>query len=224
MTSRPASPLARVRNTVAASCLLALTTCKPAPQPAPPPASLRMSAAPAFTAPVDSLSRALIVAYARGLTYDTAKAVSDAQYLVIAQAGRLVVGPYAQVAPEVGAAANTREALGRGRIIGRITLDAAYSPQGLSAGTSYVWVDSVAGSFRMVFVPDSTGPMTSRPLTFHPHPSGDSMPYRSAARITESRVVGFESTCWLCLVTLWCTDGGPGGVAAKVDTLVARPE
>ncbi len=224
MTSRLSSRLARVWNAVAASCLLVFAGCKPAPQPAAPPAGPRASVAPAFTAPVDSLSRAEIVAYARGLSYDTAKAVSDAQYLVIAQAGRLVVGPYAQVAPEVGAAANTRETLGQGRIIGRITLDADYPPHGLSAGTSYVWVDSVGGTFRMVYVPDSAGPMTSRPLTFHPHPSSDAAPYRSAARITDTKGAGFASNCYLCLVIFWCSDGGPGGGLAKVDTLAAGRE
>ncbi len=126
---------------------------------------------PPFSERVESVPRELILGYARQLEFDTSAAASDAQNLVYRRGDAVVVGPFAQIAPERGAGSLSDAQLARGRIIARVSVSDSYPPLGLARGVSYLWVDSLASGFRWVIVPtDPALPLRAAPLTRTRHP------------------------------------------------------
>jgi hypothetical protein len=130
------------------------------------------TAAPPFAgSPVGEVPRGEFLGYARSLAYDTARAAGDQQPLPLwDEAGAVVRHVTVRVEPERGAAFLSRAELGAGRIIARYQARSAYPPLGIPAGRSYVWVDSLGGSFREVVVPDGEGPVVEMPLEIEAHP------------------------------------------------------
>jgi len=196
--------------------LLAVGCNRTAPPPGRAVAGPRPTPAPALALPVDSSSHAALLAYAHGLSFDTTAPGVDRRYLVVAQGERLVVGPYAELAPEIGAAAISHADLVRGRILARVTVEGA---GGSAPGVAYIWVDSVAGGFRAVFVPVSgAARMKVAPVTLAhygpeaafcqvlavgrlqdagpPDPPGDPLPFSAALR----------KVCVPCDCTMCCSD------------------
>jgi len=129
-----------------AAALLAVAACAPRPQPGP-----RATPPPHF-ATLREATRAELIAYGQSLQYDTTQPAMDARYLVVPRGGQLTIGPYATLAPEIGAA-NTHDGLSQGRIFARLTLSEALPEAGLPAGITYVWVDSAGPGLRAMLVP-----------------------------------------------------------------------
>ncbi|MGH7751610.1 MAG: hypothetical protein ACREN5_02240, partial [Gemmatimonadales bacterium] len=76
----------------------------------------------------------------------------------------------------------TRQELGAGRVILRITSEAAYPSLGVRAGVNYVWVDSLTGRFRaLVFSDDPRQPPLAVPLGLRQH----ALQHPVAARFVE---------------------------------------
>jgi hypothetical protein len=147
-----------------------VVSCQPRPNPADTASTsgsksdtteVRPTPPPTTFTTFDSASRTDLLAYARSLTFDTLQPMMDAQYLVLEHDGRLEVGPFARLSPEIGAAVITGPALDSGRILARFVLDRAFPEGGLPAGTTYVWVDSTARGFRSTFIPADSGVRTS---------------------------------------------------------------
>lgn len=170
-------------------------------------AQVQASAAPSFQAPIDSLPRDSIIAYGRRLTFDTSHAGSDAQHLVARRGGRLVVGPFARIAPEDRLHRLRRADLAAGRIVARIDSDGAYPERGIAAGVNYLWVDSTASGWRSVVVPEDPGqPMAVKTLRFAAH--GRALPAAeepAQARWTWSPDGGAMAECYVCPPPdFWC--------------------
>ncbi len=207
--------------------------CNRAPAPLPQQLGPRPTPAPGFSGRVDSVPRESVLAYARSLTFDTVAPAVDRRYIVLAQGQQLTVGPFAELAPEIGAAAISRGDLARGRVLARVTLDAAVPGAGLEAGPAYVWVDSVPGGFmvngvrryfRAVYLPDRVGAalkVTPVSLTGPYGSTRNWCPAYAAARFmarrlpsptalrtrslsTTSRVMLYD--CWPCDCTWCCPD------------------
>jgi len=152
---------------LAAATLLALTSCQRAPAPAAGPGTPtpRPTPAPHFTS-VAAAGRAEILAYADSLKFDASMPAMDAQYLLVPRRGRLDVGPYAEVSPEIGAASITHDALTQGRILARLVMNQPYPVAGFPSGVTYVWIDSGSAGFQATLVPKTlTAPITHRPVT-----------------------------------------------------------
>jgi hypothetical protein len=79
-------------------------------------------------------TRAQVLAYAQGLTFDARRAASTA-------CGELTFG----YEPVNGLGRITPADIRAGRIIGRISLNVPAMRLGLAAGVTYVWIDSIAG-------------------------------------------------------------------------------
>jgi len=178
---------------------------------APPPAQAagpRPTPAPTFTLPVDSSSHAALLAYAHTLTFDTTAPGVDRRYLVVGQGQHLAVGPFVELAPEIGSAAVGHADLVRGRILARITVDGT-RPVGTVTGVAYLWVDSTAGGLRAVVVPESpTEGLKSTAVSLGGYGSDRSYcPNFAVARIVAQRV-GY---------------GPPGQVAPRTMMAVAKP-
>lgn len=176
------------------------TEAPPATQQARP-----ATPAPPFTAALEGATRDSIIAYGRSLTYDTSHAASDAQHLVARRNGRLVLGPYARIAPESRSHRLNREDLARGRVVARIDADGPYPERAIPAGISYLWVDSVAAGWRSVVVPeDPSQPMAARPMLFVQHRRAEPVAEEPAqARWSWSAENGTIDDCWDCMI-MWC--------------------
>lgn len=115
----------------------------PAPTPAPPFGS------------IDQASHAEILAYARGLRYDTRTGVADSQALAVANhpgakcPDECRYGAVASIHPEVGTLGMGEVELKAGRVIARIVSadDKPYEKFNLGPrDTVYVWVDAASGA------------------------------------------------------------------------------
>lgn len=206
-----------------AAVLLALG-CNRAAPPASQAAGPRPTPAPTFTLPIDSSSHAALLAYAHGLAFDTTVPAVDRRYLVVAQGQRLSVGPFVELAPQIGAAAISHADLARGRILARVKVDGTRPFIGTAAGTAYLWVDSAAGSFREVIVPESpAAPLTGTPVTLGSYgPATTYCANLAVARINTDRVTtpadppGAPAVmattgtgrivCYPCNCTICCSD------------------
>jgi hypothetical protein len=207
-----------------AAVLLALGCNRAAPPPAGQAAGPRPTPAPTFTLPIDSSSHAALLAYAHGLAFDTTVPAVDRRYLVVAQGQRLSVGPFVELAPEIGAAAISHADLARGRILARVKVDGTRPFIGTAVGTAYLWVDSAPGGFREVIVPEAAAaPLTSTPVMLAPYGSATYCANLAVARINTQRVagpaadppgapavMGTTSTarivCYPCNCTICCSD------------------
>lgn len=157
---------------------LTVAACGPGRQPGP-----RATPPPPFQT-FGAASRAELIAYAHSLQFDTLQPAMDAQYLVVPRARQLAVGPYASVAPEIGAAV-TEGAFTRGRIFARLWFKQAGPELGVPAGFAYVWVDSVGGAIRAMLVPenDSFPVVTAKTVATTPAcPAGPACCTRAIAR------------------------------------------
>ncbi len=181
--------------------VIALSACQRRPLDEPPPA--RETPPPPFAGLVNTTPRGAVLAYGRSLQFDTSHAAADAQHLVVRRDGQLVIGPYALLAPEMGSAGMQRSSLGAGRIVARITTDGPYPELGLATGENYMWVDSVQGGWRVVFVPaDSSQPMASRPMGYREHRRVTPLAREPAS----ARWTGTDQPepCWPCWPVGWC--------------------
>jgi len=189
------------------------------------PAGPRPTPAPEFTLPVTAASHADLVAYAHSLTFDTTAPGVDRRYLVVAQGTRLVVGPFAELAPEIGAAAISHQDLVQGRILARLTVEGTQPVIGSAAGTAYLWVDSVGDALRSVVVPESLGaPMVvTHVVASHYGPAGAfcstlavarfmtdwgvrrASPRGGRASLTTLKALG-SIACWPCDCKMCCSD------------------
>lgn len=151
-----------------------------------------------FGARVDSISRDSAVAYAkRRLRWDTSYARSDVRRVAWRQRGQAVVGPIAEIAPERGAHRLSRRQLAEGRIIARVRTAAAIPPLGLTAGVSYLYVDSIAQGFRWVIIPENpTEPMRQLPLGIRVHSGLSGRPLAGrAAFLLDVAAGGIQVPC-----------------------------
>jgi len=149
------------------AALLAVTAaaaggCAKQPAPAVQQSAVRQvgpraTPAPSFRTLVDSTSRAALLAYAHGLQFDSTSYGADAQYVTLRRGGRIVLGAFLAVAPEIGAAALTDQEVAQGRILSRLKVSAAAPGFSLASGVYYVWVDSTGGSYRALIVPEAAG-------------------------------------------------------------------
>src|SRR5439155_1785336 len=124
MSSSRNSPIAR---SVVGGALLILGVV------ACPPASPGGTPAAPF-AGVSGTPRQALLAYAHGLSFDTARGAGDEQPLPVMDSGRVVPGPMVRIEPERGAAFLTRAQLGQGRIIARYRAQGAYALLGVPDG------------------------------------------------------------------------------------------
>jgi len=126
-----------------------------------------------LTAP-DASNRGDVIAYARMLDFDTASDAGDTRRLSTPSCVTCAFGPLATIQPERGTVTLTQAELASGRIIARIvSRDAeAWSDFALTPrDTTYLWVDSLAGAWRMIFVPNrKDAEMVVRPMTIRYHP------------------------------------------------------
>ena len=126
---------------------LTVTACQPregGPRPTPPPPFASFAAA----------SRADLMTYAHSLQFDTNGLAADAQYLAVPHEHQLVKGPYAALAPEIGAA-TIHDAFTPGHFLARLELDSALPEAKLPRGVTYIWVDSIGTAPRAVLVPEN---------------------------------------------------------------------
>lgn len=112
----------------------------------------------------DLTDRRAVLAYARGLPYDTAHGVIDEQYLTPVRVGKALAagpvtsgeGPLARVEPMRESYLFTRVELSDGRVVARmINRDSLpYPSLALAAyDTTYMWVDSAAtGRWRALYL------------------------------------------------------------------------
>jgi len=205
----------------ALSVVLLAAGCQRTPAPAAQATGPRPTPAPAFPLPIDSSSHGALLRYAHTLTFDTTAPGVDRRYLVVGQGQHLTVGPFVELAPEIGAAAVGHADLVRGRILARITVEGTRSV-GTVTGVAYLWVDSTAGGLRAVVVPESpTEGMKSTPVSLGSYGSDRSYcPTFAAARIIEQRLgadpPGREAprmmmavarpVCWPCDCGICCAD------------------
>lgn len=189
------------------------------------------TAAPPFSARVETVPRDTILAYASRLAFDTSIAASDAQHLLLRRGDAVVVGPFAQIAPERGAGSLSKAQLASGRIIARVSASDSYPPLGLSRGVSYLWADSAPGGWRAVVVPANPAEqLRTVPLGYK---RGDSLalahtcsPTRAAWATSPYPLAG--SPWWVCCTTYGCCCFGrpcedftinPGGPWPPLDSL-----
>jgi len=116
---------------------------------------------PPFQGDIDRAPRADVLAYARGLPYETSFGAGDDQRLLVRQDSIIRYGPNARIEAMKGAAGLTRDDLARGRIVARLLNrdQEPYAKLALgSRDTTYWWVDSVAtGQWRSLYISsDST--------------------------------------------------------------------
>jgi hypothetical protein len=122
-----------------------LTSCgggAPAPTPAPPFAG----------ANIDTVGVSAVQAYANTLTFDSTPPAPDTITVVDTNGVRV----HALIAPEVGGISLTSSQLAQGRIVAVIRSSATSAPLGLTAGRTYIWVDSSANGWRSVAIPVDT--------------------------------------------------------------------
>lgn len=162
MSTSRSSPIPR--SVVGGALLILLVAACNAP---PPPSGT--PAAP--FAGVDGTARSALLAYAHGLSFDTARGAGDEQRLPVRDSGRVIPGPMVRIEPERGAAYLTRTELAQGRIISRFRAQGAYALLGIPDGTSYMWADSTGGQFRQVIIPENPNDTLRRfPMGIDSHP------------------------------------------------------
>lgn len=108
---------------------------------------------------LDEASSDAVVAYGRGLAFETVDGLSDTRRLS-PQCDRCAVGPVATIQPEKGEYLVSWRDFAKGRIIARlINEDTVSAPRfGLAPGdTAYWWIDRRNGQWRSVFVPTRPG-------------------------------------------------------------------
>ena len=115
---------------------------------------------PAFVGQIENASRAQILSYARGLSYDESDGAGDIQRLTVVDLVAVppapTPGPLCRIDPMQGAADLERDELAAGQIVARIiNRDPTSYPQ-LALGprdTTYWWVDSTTtGRWRSLLV------------------------------------------------------------------------
>jgi len=182
--------------------------CRGEPQ-APAP-----TAPPPFAERVETVPRAQVLDYASRLVFDTSVAASDAQHLLLRRGDATVVGPFAQIAPERGAASLSEAQLWSGRIIARVSVSDSYPLLGFPRGVSYLWADSAPSGRRWVIVPTNLAErLRTVPLGYE----RDSLGVRHLCR--PSRAVwgtypgpqgAGRPPWWVCCTTYGCCcSGGP---------------
>jgi len=216
-------PLPAARWCAVLGAALIAAACHPSSPQASAAARPRPTPAPGFALPLDTSSHAALVAYAHSLTFDTTAPGVDRRYLVLGQGMHQLVGPFVELAPEIGAAAIDHADLVRGRILARLTVDGSHPLMGSAAGVAYLWVDSVGSSFRTVVVPESLGaPMRVSPVSLGAYgPAGAPCRTLAVARFWTDRLVPpnpapgakeqvFRSSrgivCYPCNSTICCSD------------------
>lgn len=165
--------------------LPALVACQPADET--PSVAEEVVPPPAFVAQVgivvpEEVPRAEFIAYARGLTYDTADGTGDEQRLavpdtIVRPPDTLFYrhGPLVRIEPAVGTHRLSLDSLAAGRVIARLVNrsdDEGHPELALGAAdTTYWWVDSVqTGRWRSVLVSTDTSILlVTDTLTFTEH-------------------------------------------------------
>jgi hypothetical protein len=155
-------PTAKPAALLGAAALLAIVMFAAAAAPREPDsdsvAATRPTPAPAFTQIVEAVPRAEFLRYATTLVFDTSYHAAETRRLSVRENGKLLDGPLATIAPEIGATALQLEDLERGRIIARIVSDGSSAHHGLTAGANYVWIEQRNGSPVAAIIPaDPTG-------------------------------------------------------------------
>lgn len=134
-------------------------------------------APPPFSGSIEPTTREAIVGYARSLQFDTTHIGSDTRRITVQ--GQL--GPLATIQAVHGYATQRRGELREGRIIARITSDAARPEIGVAQGTTYWWVHEEADQWVATMIPeDPRQPIRTLPMRVSPE-HGDSG-RRSAAQ------------------------------------------
>ncbi|HTU00637.1 MAG TPA: hypothetical protein VMG58_02430 [Candidatus Sulfotelmatobacter sp.] len=188
--------------------LCALAGCQQQ-QPAPP--SVRPTPGPgASLTRLDAAAKSALLAYASHLEFATAVTAIDEQFLIVMKNHHPAIGPWASISPEIGSAAIKPESLAAGRIIARVTLRG-----GSDSVTVYWYVDSSAGRWRSVWVPnDARWGLISGAVELHHHADTTlgAMPPRSRI-VADAYQVDSTAFCTICDATLgnvpppqWCRD------------------
>jgi len=185
--------------------------CKPRPTPAP-----------GFSGAIDSVARDTALAYARSLLYDSSRMAKDAQYLLERDSAGKPVGArsYAEIQPEIGAAAVQGADLVRGRFLARLKLDSAYvlrlrlggghdTTFTLPDSLSYVWVSGPTDSTRRIVLVSAVAahPLVQLPCHYYPGYDGAGPWHKTRVAVARFKVAGpagFDDTfCFPC-DTGWC--------------------
>jgi hypothetical protein len=122
--------------------------------------------APPWRGPIDSVSLAQVVAYARSLMYDTTRTAQDSVQL---RSGS-VVGPYAHIQEVAGTSGMPMAVVDSGRVVARVVrlTPGDFPPLGIRADTTYLWLDLVDDSARALWIPgDTTGSLGPEPVRRH---------------------------------------------------------
>jgi hypothetical protein len=121
--------------------------------------SERPTPAPPFRA-LNDAPRSEAIRYARALEFDTSYHGTDTRRLTVRVRGTLNEGPMATLSAEVGTRLLSEEDLVAGRVVARLTTDAAFPIQGLGAGENYLWLQQRDGRLEAVIIPaDSSLPL-----------------------------------------------------------------
>lgn len=111
--------------------------------PAPEPARTRR----ADRTQEDTSVVAMIRKQVRGLAFDSVLGAADAQPLFSKDGRRY---GFAKIEPEVRLYSIAMDSLARGRVVARISSEAAYPPLGLGPGINWWWIDMKGGKWRSI--------------------------------------------------------------------------
>ena len=100
---------------------------------------------------IDAAGWTAVMAYARGIRFDTSDAVSGKASFDTPTGKSTVV-----LSPAIGVERIPDDSLHFGRIIGRAVTTGAPAYFGSPVGTSYIWVDSTASGWRWLWLADSS--------------------------------------------------------------------
>ena len=193
MKPTPRIPL-RCVAVVAALFSLVLGACERADRQPPSDTVAAVAPSPQVAAPpvadvTAPASRAAILEWAGGFAYENADASQWRIYGV-----PTATDPGFMFQRMTTALNPCDSLLRRGALLGRIITTLRHGPLGLSADTSYVFVDSASTGWRGVVIPSTTAPATVHRLARHPHATGEAPP--------PAPPVGF-GVCTPCCRT-WC--------------------
>lgn len=111
--------------------------------------------------------------YADALHFVATLGPSDLRHVDLEQdKGDTIKGALVWIQPESGSYQLSSEELRDGRIIARIWSDYRYEPLGLEPGWTWWWVGQLRGTLRSVFISESRGTRTERPVELVQHYDG----------------------------------------------------
>lgn len=158
----------------------------------------------------DSVWRAAVVAYARRLRYDTGRPASARATYGTGSATSTVT-----LSPMKTAGLIPDSLLHLGWIIGRTEGSGPNIPLGIPAGVGYVWVDSVAGGWRAIHVPEHPADTLRQSRVIF-----GAMPFRASDRARALYASTSHVSNWRC-GSRCCIEGGEFLSAEALQAIVS---